>query len=480
MEQNTQSWDFSNVRDLLTVVFKHKYKVLVIFLGILSGALIFAFQIRPLYEAKSILLVKLGREFFQRPEGPSGGAAVGFETVMSSEISILTSRDLMAHVVKAIGPENLYPTAGNRPESVVSEEVAIKMFEEGLDVTGNSGLIRVMFTHGDPRLAAQAVNMLVDGFMSRHLEVFGARSTGFLEGQEKAFQERLRQSEGNLSSFKQKNAVFSFEEQKSTLIQQRATLDMSMKAAHNQISELEQRAVLIRSPKWTVEVSPETRVQTNALLQQATTLQQRLTTLQQQERESLQKYTESSSVVRNLRREIRFVKEAISQNSDEAREESKKSLDERRQIELAKVEGEMSIVKAKVDSLGRQFAQVEADIRSLDARGRELQDLKREVALQEDNYKVYSQKLEESQIMDDMDRRKMIAISVLEKATPSAVPKKLKLGKTKMIAGGFLGGLAAGIALAFLIEFMAPGMTTPLSAERRLGIPVMVTIAKKC
>ena len=48
-----------------------------------------------------------------------------------------------------------------------------------------------------------------------------------------------------------------------------------------------------------------------------------------------------------------------------------------------------------------------------------------------------------------------------------------------MVAAGFFGGIAAGIALAFLLEVMASGMTTPYSAERRLGLPVMVAITNK-
>ena len=116
---------------------------------------------------------------------------------------------------------------------------------------------------------------------------------------------------------------------------------------------------------------------------------------------------------------------------------------------------------------------------TLDARGRELEELKREAAQQEQNYQTYARKLEESLIMDDMDRRKMVAISVVEKATPSSLPKKGKFSKREMIADGFFGGIAAGIALAFLLEFLSPGMTTPMSAERRLGIPVMVAITKK-
>jgi len=56
-------------------------------------------------------------------------------------------------------------------------------------------------------------------------------------------------------------------------------------------------------------------------------------------------------------------------------------------------------------------------VRILDAGGRQLQDLKREASEQEQNYQNYARKLEESRIMEDMDRRKMVAISIVENAT---------------------------------------------------------------
>ena len=78
-----------------------------------------------------------------------------------------------------------------------------------------------------------------------------------------------------------------------------------------------------------------------------------------------------------------------------------------------------------------------------------------------------------------MDRRKMVAISVIEKAVTPTAPKKTRLGKEEIVVAGFLGGIAGGIALALLLEFLAPGMTTPLSAQRRLDLPVLVAIAWK-
>jgi uncharacterized protein involved in exopolysaccharide biosynthesis len=458
MQQLTQPFDITNIRDLLTIVFKHKYKIIVVSILIFLGTTLFALLAPKVYEAKSTLLIKFGREFAQRPDaGTATGFSIPPQTIMRGEISILTSRDLINAVIKTIGIENLYPGLNKMPAGKVTpEQVAARSFEESLSVTNtsNSSLIEVAFTHSDPYVAAKVVNTLVDAFKDKHLEVFSGGGTEFLESQQKTFHERLRESESNLASFKEKNRVFSFEEQKTALLQQRSFLDTTLKTTQNQVSELEQKISFIRSPKWTVDPLPELR-----------TL---LATLQQRERELLEKYTDNSRAVQAQRQEIQAIKDSIRRNSEE-----------QRQIELAKIEGDLSVVKARYDSLRQQLGQVEGEVRTLDGRGRELQDLKREATQQEQNYQTYARKLEESLIIDDMDRRKMVAISVIEKAEPSMMPKKQRLDKKQMVAAGFFGGIAAGIALAFLLEFMSPGMTTPMSAERRLGIPVMVAITKK-
>jgi uncharacterized protein involved in exopolysaccharide biosynthesis len=459
MDKTTQSFEKHNLKDTLTILFKHKYLILITFLIIFLTAIFFALKVPKVYEGKSLLLIKVGREYLPRPEETRAGAApsVSIQTIMNGEVSILSSIDLYARLVNKIGALNLYPELADMTKGNISiENAAIQLLLKDIRVTTipNSSLIQVTFTHPNPELSAQVVNILVDLFKEKHLEVFSGEGTSFLENQLGTSQKKLKETESNLASFKDKNRVFSFEEQKSALIQQRSTLDASLKTAQSQISEFEQRIAFIKSPQWTVDTAPEMRGQ--------------LATLQQREKELLEKYNENSRTVQSLRQEIQGI-----------RDNSRKHSEELRQIELGKVEGELSVVKAKADTLRRQLGQVEGEVRMLDSRGRDLQDLKREAALQEQNYQAYARKLEESLISDDMDKHKMVAISVIEKAIPFRVPKKQRLDKPQLLGGGFFGGIALGIAFAFLLEFMSPGMTTPMSAERRLGIPVMVAITKK-
>ncbi|HBA53537.1 GumC family protein [Syntrophorhabdus aromaticivorans] len=459
MEKGTQLFDIANVRDILTVLFKHKYKILIAFLIIGIGVTIFAFSMPTTYESKSIVLVKFGREFMARPEEGRTGATptIPPQAILAGEIRILTSRDLLARVIDGVGPQALYPGIANVPKRNLSHaEASVELFEQSLSVKSlpGSSLIEIVFTHRDPVMAARVVNMLVDLFKEKHLEVFGGEGTTFLENHLNIFEKKLKESESNLANFRQKYRVFSFEEQRTNLIGQRATLDTSLKAALTQISELEQKIAFTKSPRWTVDTAAELRTQ--------------LAALQQRERELLEKYVEGSRSVQNVRQEMQAAKDAVRRNTEEAR-----------QIELAKAEGELTIAKARADTLRRQLGQVEGEIRNLDARSRELTELRRETAGHEQNYQTYVKRLEESRIMDDMDQRKMVAIRVVEKAMPSPEPKKGKFSKSQLIPMGFFGGIAAGIVLAFLLEFLAPGMTVPLSAERRLGLPVIVTVVKK-
>ncbi len=458
MEQSNQPFDLSSARDILTILFKYKYTILVIFLIISMGVTLYAFSLQRVYESQSVLLVKLGREFTTRPEvGDAGrGFSVPPETIMRAEMSLMTSRDLINTVIKTVGPEKIFPSLNKAPlDSIAPDELATRLFQENLSVTNiqGSSMIQIAFTHPDPYFAAKVVNTLVDAFKEKHLEVFSTDSTPFLKSQEKVFQERLKESETKLSSLKQKHGVFSYEEQKTALIQQRSALDTNLKAAQSQVSELEQKVVMIKSPKWMAEVPPEIRAQ--------------LLALQQREREIMGKYVDGALPVQNIRKEIEAVKDSLKKQSEEIR-----------QSELHKAEGELSMAKARAENIRRQLGQIEGALQSLESRAVELQELKREAALQEQNYQTYSKRLEESQVRDDMDRQKIVAITVVEKAMASSIPKQGRFSKRQLLPMGFFGGIGAGLALAFLLEFMAPGMATPWSAERRLNLPVMAAIRR--
>ena len=71
----------------------------------------------------------------------------------------------------------------------------------------------------------------------------------------------------------------------------------------------------------------------------------------------------------------------------------------------------------------------------------------------------------------------MTNISVIQAASVPAKP--IKPRKALNIALGIILGAFSGLGLAFFSEYMNQGLSTPESAERRLGLPVLGTVPYK-
>src|SRR3989304_10468032 len=85
-----------SLRDFMSILFKHKQKILVVFLATVATVTVGSFLIPPTYEAKSSLLVKFGREYIYRPEVGERVSSdmrplipLNQEEVINSEIQIL-------------------------------------------------------------------------------------------------------------------------------------------------------------------------------------------------------------------------------------------------------------------------------------------------------------------------------------------------------------------------------------------------------
>lgn len=456
LQHKTSSF-YDDLVSFLIIFFKYKRMIVVVALTIAVIGVFLAWRIPTLYEAKATLLVKLGHELMYRPETQGRTErAMSQEEALNNEIKILTNRDLIKSVVAKLGVGTLYPELvkkGSAEEGWMLD-VAAMMFEGNLSAKPieKSNIIELSFKHEKPTMAAKAANALLESFKDKHIEVYSDPKSSFLEKQAASFAEKLKQVEDKLQSFKQQHQVYSLDEQRTALLQQRIGLDTALRTTQAQIREVEQKIGFVKGAKWSTEAIMDTKAQ--------------LRTLQQKERDLLERYTENSRVVQSLRKEIQAVKESVAMPLEDAR-----------RIELSKLETELSGLRAKADGLQRQVAQISGEVQALDAREKEYLNLKREFASQEENYKNYLAKFEESRIVDDMNRRKLSNVSVIQTATVPILPAKNK--KRLYALFSVILGFGAAIGLAFFREYAPQRCTTPLSAERHLGLPVIVPIALK-
>ena len=448
-----QEQQLFSIHDVLTVLFKHKYKILgTLLLGLVVTGIVLVL-IPKQFVARGVVLVKPGREFVSISEVGDTKPQISQESIMRTEMQILTSQDLILRVINAIGPEGVFPGLSSLPPGSRAQ-AAIPSFRENLGVNPvkGSNLLEVYFRSPNPQVAAQVVNTLIEYLKDKHLQVFSDPKSSFLEAQLKEYQEKLRQSEGAVGNFKQRNDVFSLDEQRSLLIKERADIESNLKANQLAVRELQQKMNYLRDRKdfFTDGTVSE--------------LKSRLIALEQKEQELTEKYNDSSQVVVSHRKEMQLVRDQLRKYEDQARN-----------TEMTKIQADLEPLQVKIAGLQKRYNEVDRGLRSLDSRTREFVDLRRESAANEANYETYLKKTEEARISEDLDRRKMTNITVIEQA--AMMPAKSNQQKTLGI-GIFLTVVVA-FGLAYIAEYIPHRMTTPQSAEKKLGLPVLVAIPKK-
>ena len=137
-----------------------------------------------------------------------------------------------------------------------------------------------------------------------------------------------------------------------------------------------------------------------------------------------------------------------------------------RNAEYLKIETEIGPLELRITGLKQQMKNVEGRILAFGRDSAEVQNLKREVAANETNYQIYLKKAEEARISEDMDKRKMTNITIVQKPTvPTLADEQTR---NKVFRTGLLAALVFGLGIAFAFEYVPQTFSTPESVKRRL------------
>lgn len=473
----------TGLRDVLTVLFKHKQKIIITFLAVVIVITGGTFLMSPTYEAKSSLLVKFGREYLYTPEVGEGRPtpmAISQEELLNSEVQILSNRDIIEKVITSLGAKNLYPGLTTF-RGVAKMDAAINEFRKNLNAepVKKSNVIQVAFQHSNPELSAKAVNLLVDLFRDKHLQIYADPKSSFLQTQLTAYHARLKDAEEKLEAFKQEHKVFSLDEQRGLLIRQRMEASNADRDAENKIGEATKK---IDSLKAQMRVVPKNVPVTSEKERFRTVddADSQLLTLRLREQQLLEKYTPESRLVVNLRKEIAVLEDYLKrQKASDARKvvSGRNPVYEEMEKELVKSQAELASLASRRASLRAQMGSLDTEIRTLDAKGSQLHALKRDVTLNEKNYQTYLDRTEEARISDTMNRQKMANVTVIQQATVPTEPIRPRTGYNFVLA--LVLGSISGLGLAFFSEYAGQHISTPESAEKRLEVPVLGSIQNK-
>ncbi len=483
--QNVEQQDvLLNLRDILTVLFKHKHMIITISFLITLASLGIALSMKTVYEAETSLLVKIGREhmFTSEADDTTPRMAIDLKTLVDPELAILTSHGLSQRVLETIGVNVMYPELREDQAGKLSPlQAALPRFQGSLGVSqeAESNIIRVIFQHDNPQMAAKAVNTLAKYWKERHLKVFSTPQATFLQEQAKIYREKHEQSEAQLQQFKREHGISSFPKQKDLLLEQRQELDATLKTSQNEMQGLTTKiASLAMQLKTIPKEIPLSTVNAQRLMIDDT--KRELLTLRRKEQEFSGKYQDTNRVLIELRQEIDLIQTFIEEQEEKLGDtvtSGRNPIYQQLELELLSAKSQHAALHTQGKVSRLQLQDLEDQIGHLSQLQQEFDRLAREVAKDQENLPRYVEKVEAAKITEEMDRQQIANVSVIQAATVPIKPVKSK--KTLIVILGLILGVALGIVLAFVSEQLQTSYTRPEQASKDLGLPILVSISNK-
>jgi uncharacterized protein involved in exopolysaccharide biosynthesis len=467
-----------NLRDALAVVFKHRWLILAIF--VLAAALTpVVFRFIPIqYRSEAVVLVSLGREHMRPNLGDELSVSrPQLADAIRTEISIMTSPDVLERVIQRIGIDTLFPKetrAGGRQK--VTMELAAFLLAKQLDITNpkNSSLINIAADHERPEIAARIVNDLINAYKVKRLETLASddRVRGFLDSKILEHRRKLQAAEEKLEKWRQETQIHSLIEDRANILRNKAAMEQSLKESLIQAKQLQDKLeVLEKQIKGVPEmITPE------AIEQSDRQLEMQLLDLKRKEQELLSKYVETSPFVESVRNDIKLVEEFIAKKAQKEASKTVNPLYADLQKQINAVKMELNALAVKQKEVTQLIAAADEKLERIQASENTYRELQRDVEKQEQQLQNYIQKLDSLQVAEELNRKDITSISVIQQASVPLLPYKPKHGVYLYTAIAALLGLGGGLAISFMLESINQTFGWPQQIEKRLGLPVLITI----
>jgi uncharacterized protein involved in exopolysaccharide biosynthesis/Mrp family chromosome partitioning ATPase len=417
-----------SVRDLLFVIFRHKWMLLIIFLIVSTSVAYVTLTATEIYQSKARLLVRIGRESVGLDPTAATGPTISIyqsrESEINSEIEILKSSGVLEDVVDIMGPDEILREAEQEGSSQISkqqyleghdisvrpkksikarildrlnltEEIAIRdkaviMLAQNLSVKSNynNNIIALSYQANSPTKARNILNEIINVYMDKHIEVH--RSPGSFEF---------------------------FSEETETL--------------KNQLKKAEEELRVLKANRGVVELVAQRRL-----------LLERIEDLET-------KVEENSAEIVGSRAKIEVMRRNLSS-------------------EVALEEAEYASLLAKSESLKRQLTNAKKKLKDINKSEIRIQQIERNIEILDVNYRRFSNSLELARIDQALEAEKISNISILQ--NPSLPVTPVSPQRKRNIAIGLFLGIVLGLVVAFIIEYLDHTFKSPDDVQSKLSI----------
>ena len=471
--------------DIYYVLFRHKWKIIVCgFVGLAAAFALYKLHPPP-YQSEAKLFVRYVTE--GKSLGPPGDDSKTIspqrgDTIINSELQILTSLDLAKQVAATVGPDRILGRTGVENAATAASIALNKNLT--VEVPPSSNVIRVVYQNQDPTVVQPVLAAIIDAYFKKHIEIHEAVGIvgDFLTQETDQLRARLAQTEEELRKARTKAGIVSVDDSMKSYTEQMARIRQAILEAEAEAAE---RAAVYQEvakhpPGPTQAASPLPALPV-AKVEAYRSIGARIDQLQKREQDLLTQFTEENIRVKEVRAQL-----------DEAREQ-KNSLEKETpelanvraltptaagapagSIDLAAEAARVAALQSKIKVLNSQLDGIRAEAANVEQMAPALSELRRRKELEEANYKYYSSSLEQSRIDETLGAGRVSNISQIQTPSP---PQRDWAKRSKMIGMVAVAGIVMGFGWAFLIElYFDRSVRRPVDFERMLGLHLFLAI----
>lgn len=481
-----------SLRDLYSVLFRHKWKMLLFFCFVFIIVAVVTFCSDEIYSSEARLLVRLGRETVALDPTATTGSIISVaqsrENEMATELEILRSREIAEKVVDSIGLDSFIQSEGtkknllqrlNLATHLSDRDEAVKQIMNNLAVETqrNSWIINVSYKNTSPKLAQDVLSKIIDFYMDKHVVVHQTPgSYQFFVEQAERLRGNLTGAENKLRDLQSTTGVFSLDEQQRILLGRIGALETEIDSAESDLASSRAR---VQELEKKLAITPElvvTAATVGYANVAADAMRARLYELQLTEQDLVSKFEPESRQVQDVRQQIAAA-QALLDKENQARSTLTKGINTTYQGMQSAFFGEQAnllSVQARLEMLKKKLTEAQTQLKTQSDNGFKVTTLSREVGMQEANYRKYSESLEEARIDHALETGKISNISVMQ---PAVLPIEPILPRKLLnLFLGFLVGIFGAVGIAFTSEYLDHSIRTPDEVEERLHLPTLACI----
>jgi len=503
-----------SIFDVFRVLFRHKWKCLIIFCLIFGAVCAYTLLSPKTYRSEGKLFVRLGRENTTTDPTSMVGQAPAVvpqsrETEINSVLEILQSRLLVENVVDQLGPQivldRLLPqvnvTANGTPvepkapgvlsrlrstlqdyglvDRLPERAQAILDLTDGLQISAvrKSNVIAVSYEAYSPEAAQTVVQSVIEAAQEQHIKAHRPpHSQQFLTQQTTQLRDQMGQLEEQLRDLKTSTGLASLADQRQILVQRIGHLEdealataAALTAADSQVREMQK--ALAKIPEE-LTLSKTTGFPNEG----ADLMRNQLYTLQIKEQELLAKYKPEHPDVIAVQEQIREAQTLLA-NEDRSRTQEAKgpnTVHQAAKSALLAQEPVVASLRAKAQELSKQIIAAKGTLKTLNDNEVLIARMTRELELADVKYRKYSENLEQARMDAELEQQRISNISIVEPATFE--PKSVRPRKLMNLGLGLVMAFVSALGIALVCEFSGTSLVAPSPVNGQAVKPHEVTV----